>query len=395
MDFYEDFDVSQSQIPMTPREHVRKRPAMYLGGTDRRALGNLLDEIVNVALEDVLVGRCDHIWIELRPDQEVCIFDNSIGLPMKPYKDTAFTQMEVIMQSVGISKADLEPDIYRIAPTKYVHTLGAGIVNPLCAEMLVENAWDGVLWRQTYAAGKPTSAPTRVPNAGKTISGTTFTFKPDFTIFEPNEFDRERIEKRARELAYLLPNLTIQVRDLRVDPSHEVAFYAPDGLTAWVQEQNAGREVLHDVIRIRQDVPVQHPRRDEVFTLGVDIAFQFTTGEESRVNDYVNTVETPDGGTHLLAFQAAILAALNEHLIHHPPESENTKPFTWPEVSCGLSACIAVQHPEPESSPGAMWLTLDNPEIFGPVAGVVFSTFKDKVYYPTLAPIAEHYLSRR
>lgn len=392
MDFYENFDYSK--MPMTPREHVQMRPGMYIGGTDSRGLHHLVYEILDHMVEEVFIGRCQHIWLELRPDYAVFIRDDSEGLPVDKYGDTAFSQMEILMQSVGSGKSKFDDEAYRV--TGGLHGLGLAAINALTSEMLVENNRDGYMWRQEYKQGKPVSLLTKVRElTTEEKTGTSFTFKPDFTILETNLFDRDKLMERCQELAYQNPNLTIIFRDMRFDEDLEKAFYAAEGLKTMVEDMNKNNTPLHEAVHIRDEAVIPRPDNPN-FTVGIEIAFQFSDGTHSTVQGYVNTVKTPEGGTHVAALKATLLSALNERLSDEFT-FDKTGMLTWDEIKIGLSAIITIRHPDPQfQSPTK--IKLGNTEIYGPVAGLVWSAFSSHFswdHQDILERIVTHYLSKR
>ncbi|MBI5931118.1 MAG: hypothetical protein HY862_17545 [Chloroflexi bacterium] len=172
---------NRQNIPrLTAHDAVRQRPGMYIGGADARALHHLVYEILDHMVEEAFVGRCDHIELTLLPENRVVIRDNSHGLPMSPYKDSGLTKMEAILVNLAAHKRDFEPELYAV--TGGIHGMGLTVVNMLSAEMVVENARDGFLWRQVYREGLAQSSLEQIRPLDETEHGTTFSFVPDFTL---------------------------------------------------------------------------------------------------------------------------------------------------------------------------------------------------------------------
>ena len=370
-----------------PREHVRMRPGMYIGGTDVGALHHLIYQLMDHMIEEAFVGRCRNIWLTLQPDHQVMIRDDSLGLSVAPYRDTKLTQLEALMSETYTMKSEFEPQIYDAKGLDKA-ALGLRMVNALCAAMTVDNQRDGFLWRQTYSEGLAKTPLIKVQPLADESTGTTFTFTPDFTIFEENEFDRERLRNRCQELAYLMPELTITLRDERTQPAYEACFQAAEGLKTLIADLNADSTPLHDIVHIRENVVIPQDGRDD-FTVGIEIAIQFTEGEATNIFSFANTIPTPDGGTHVAALRAALLSSLNEHI---DLRNHKNLPFTWPEIAPGLSAAIAIRHLDPQFE-GATKVRLFNLEIYGPVAGLVYPAFYRS--YRKTDPVVKHLLAKR
>lgn len=392
MDFYENSQSSSSQI--NPREHVRTRPGMYIGGTDTRALHHLIYEVLDHMVEQAFLGHCDHIQIELRPDNEVLLWDNGAGLSVRQYKDTPFTEMEILLQEIAPSKHDLENNAYYTIGG--IQGLGLAIVNILCDRFIVESYRGGVMWRQSYAYGKPTSPLTQMPEQSINQTGTTFVFHPDYSILDENQFDVARVEKRAKEVAYLMPNLSVDVRDVRVDPVHLTSFHYPEGLKSLVAQLNADNHCFHEPVYIDQTVNIPQANKPDLKVI-IQIAFQFSDGEDSYIGAYVNNVEMQQGGTHLTALKAALLSCLNEYMASHPTKFTSHKSFIWDDIAVGLAAAVSIYHPDPRFR-GATKVQLANTQLFGLIAGLVFDAFNElqsRNHYKILDAILCHHLSRR
>lgn len=390
MDFYANFPPASSASirDMSLRDHVRLRPGMYIGGKDARSLHHLIYEVLDHMVEEALIGRCNDILIELRHNNEICLRDNSAGLPIGRYRDTPFTEMEVLLQDLATSKHDLEPVAYQTVGGR--HGLGLAAVNYLCDRFEVENYRDGTIWRQSYAHGKPVSPVTQTCDNAPNRTGTTFVFHPDYSILDQNDFDVVRIENRAREVAFLTPGLRVEVSDIRVDPAHKAVFHYSDGLKSLIAHCNANYHSFHEPVYIYQNISIPRTGKPDL-VMGIQIAFQFSAGSGSYVRTYVNTDETPEGGTHLAALKSALLSCLNGYMEYYPEEFDEHTDFTWNEIAPGLAAVVSIHHPNPQYA-GATKAELGSVEVFGPIAGLVFEAFN---WRHGVGKIVQHYLSRR
>ncbi len=360
-------------MAMEGREHVRKRPGMYIGGTDSRALHHMVYEVLDHMVEETLVGRCDHIWLTLLPENWIKIRDNSLGLPIEPYQDYGLTTMEALLQYLVDYKSAYEPHLYRV--TGGLHGMGLAVVNILSAQMIVENARDGFLWRQTYREGIPQTTLEKVRPLYEGEQGTTFSFLPDYSMIQPNPLDFDRLAHRCREIAYQMSGLTVTLRDERINPAIERIYFATDGLRSLIREFNADRQPLHEIVHVAQEITFPN---DIVPKYCIEFAFQFTTNRPSHILSFVNTVETTSGGTHLEGLKAAILSVLNEAVLYPYDDVEDTPELTWKNASRGLSAVISVRLANPFFLSPTKAL-LGNMEIYGPVAGLVYQAFAQQV----------------
>lgn len=172
---------SQNSIRnLEPREHVRLRPGMYIGGINSEALHYLAFEILHYAAEQAYLKNGDHIWIELHPYQRISIRDNSAGISVEPYVNDPIygTQLEAQLRKFSVGNTHQ----WQFS----LYNLGLAAINALCEEFIVDNCREGVLWQQVYYEGKPYTPLFPIAKASNLPSGTTFTFIPDFTILERN-----------------------------------------------------------------------------------------------------------------------------------------------------------------------------------------------------------------
>ena len=333
----EKFEYSELMIPkLVPRDHIRLRPGMYIGGIDERALHHLVYEVLDNSIEEVFVKTCSHIWLTLYPNDVVSIRDDSQGLPVFVSK-YGKNLLEHIMTETGT---------YRVRG-EYVVTgglfgVGLSAVNALSAECTVEVKREGFLWQQSYREGVPQSEVTQVrPLDEGELTGTTITFRPDFTILEHNPFNYETLVERARELAYLLPELTLSLRNERTETVQETEFNFPNGLADYVRELNQGRLVLSEPLVTHEEWEIRPDARKEAYKIAVDVALQYTDTMETTIIGYVNTVKTT-GGLHMETIPFAIAKTLdNQHIMEVEP------PFTAAECLPGLTAVVSVNHPSP------------------------------------------------
>jgi len=327
-------------VRVDPRLHVRKRPGMYVGGIDARAMQHLIDYVVDDVIEEVLLANVDHIWIMLYPDHTVCIQDNGIGFKVDIHPTTGISYLEHILTEPIWGSSSRT---YRVSGK--FHNIWLPVVNALSAMMRVEVRRDGYLWSQTYREGVPQGSIVRErPLTPDESTGTTFTFTPDFTIFEPNDFNYHELARRSRCLAHLIKRLTITVRDERVTPALESEFHSTEGLIGFVKELNTYQEVLHEPTHAARQIAEGRTG----FTFELDFAFQYTKSMNTNGYSYVNMVQTTEGGTHVDALLTGIAKAVTTYVRRHEPDKLKPRSrISTKQIMLGLTFVISVLHPSP------------------------------------------------
>jgi len=349
-------------VRLEPREHVRKRPGMYIGGTNKQAMHYLIYEIVDHSIGLVFVGLCNHIWVTLRDNNEVCIRDNGLEIPDKIDERTGKVLLEAFMTEVSVS----DDRVHEFTNERYRGMLSTGFlaINALSEQLTIESTYKGYLWKQEYRVGIPQSKVTQVralkPDEPK---GMAITLQPDFTILEPHDFDYDAIVSRLRETAYLAPSVTITVVDERKYPSLKTEFHFPNGMADVVRDCNAGQTVLHKIIHYQEIwVMEAENRREEI---EVEFALQYTDSNETVIKSYVNTW-CMDGGTQIQGLQSAMVDVINSKAAN-----STEKPFTWDEVKGGLTVGLNVKLIDP-SFESQTKINLINPTAYDAVAKVIY-----------------------
>jgi len=361
-------------IRLEPREHVRKRPGMYIGGIDKRALHHLVYVLLDDSISEAFAGECNHIWITLREDNVVCIRDNGQGIAVEINEKTGQSTLEIVMTEIGFgSRRRLVNGIVRISGG--LNGVGSQVVNALSEWFTVENRRDGYVWTQEYREGKPQTPVTQTRQVSiEELSGISFTFRPDFTIFEPNSFDYTRLQKRCLELSYLVEGLTLTLRDERNEIPIEESFYTTNGLIDMIKTLNHDKTRLHEPITDRCNVTITS-QESTPYAVIVDFTLQFTDTMDFTVMSYVNTVETPEGGSHILALRSAVANAIN-YIIFDDIE-DNEVEYSAFEASRGLTAIIHVMHPMPSFVSPTKVKLLVPAELYGAVSEAVFRACND------------------
>ncbi len=348
------YDVSSIQA-LEGIEHVRKRPGMYVGGTDLKALHHLVYEVVDNSIDEALAGFCSRIRVVIHADSSVTISDNGRGIPVGPHpskRDAAGEPMEtvdVVMTVIGAG-GKFGGGGYKVSGG--LHGVGVSAVNALSEYTVTEVKRDGVLWRQRYERGIPTGRITRVGEVAADETGTTQTFKFDRTLFkEPGlDFKFEVLAARFREMAFVARGVWIDFVDER--ETRSMSFYFEGGIRSFVQYLNRNRISLHPVIHIER----------EIEDVGVEVAVQYTDSYNESVYSFANTINTIDGGTHLSGLRGALTRVVNEYGRKAGLLKDADANFSGEDTREGLTAIVSVKHREPQFESQTK-VKLMNPEV--------------------------------
>ena len=288
-------------------EPVRRRPGMYIGGTDETALHHLAAELLDNAMDEAVAGHASFIEVTLEPDNWLTVRDNGRGIPVDPHpKFKNLSALEVIFTTLH-SGGKFGGKVY--ATSGGLHGVGSSVVNALSATMEVEVARDRVLWKQSYARGKPT---TKLVNAGPVHNrrGTSVRFKPDPTVFGAVAFSPARLYRLCRSKAYLFRGVQIRwaceaalLRGAKDDTPAEAVLHFPGGLRDSLAAEIGDQPVvLAQPWAGEADLPSGAGR--------VEWAASWLEEGEGFVHSYCNTIPTTLGGTHEAGFRAALLKGM-------------------------------------------------------------------------------------
>jgi len=317
-------------------EAVRKRPGMYIGSVGTKGLNHLIYEIVDNAVDEHLAGFCNQIWVTLEADGSCTVKDSGRGIPVEMHKKGVSAERVVLSTLHAGGKFD--NDAYKTSGG--LHGVGSSVVNALSDYMSVKVYKDGLIHYDKYERGIPTVElmDGLLPTLGKTReTGTEINFLPDETIFEKIRFKADWLKSRLHETAYLNPNLHISYTNKRAGEQEKVEFYEPEGIVAYVKELNAGKEAVHDPIYFKGIV-------DKV---EVEAAIQFVDTFEENILGFCNNIFTQEGGTHLAGFKTRFTQLINSYARELGILKEKDTNFTGADTRNGLTAVIAVKHPDP------------------------------------------------
>ena len=300
----QSYDASAIEV-LEGLEPVRRRPGMYIGGTDERAFHHLAAEVIDNAMDEAVAGHATRIEVTLEPGNRLTVTDNGRGIPVDPHpKFPGKSALEVIMTTLH-SGGKFSDKAY--ATSGGLHGVGVSVVNALSAETVVEVARNKELYRQSFSRGHATSA---LEKLGPTPNrrGTSVSFVPDVEIFGPTaHFKPARLYRLARSKAYLFRGVEIRWKcaaELIGDDTPAIAvFQFPGGLADHLKEQIGAREcATTDFFAGRQDFPDAQG--------AVEWAVAWPLYGEGSTSFYCNTIPTPDGGTHEAGLRAALVKGI-------------------------------------------------------------------------------------
>ena len=361
-------------------EAVRKRPGMYIGSTDSRGLQHCLAEILDNAVDEALAGHCTGIEVTLHADGSAEVRDNGRGIPVDVERKTKLSGVELVMTRLHAG-GKFGGGSYTASGG--LHGVGASVVNALASRLDVEVDREGHTWAASFRRGVtgefagpgPDAAFTRrsglrqLGRVTKRVTGTRIRFWPDRQVFiNDARFSFDALTERARQTAYLVPGLTISIREEppagtpdgdHAEPERvkQEAFRFDGGISEFCAHLASG-EAVTEVLRLTgagsftETIPVLDDRGHMTPTeverdMQVDVALQWGSGYESVVRSFVNVIATPHGGTHVTGFERALVSTLNEQL-RTARLLKNGDKVIKEDVLEGLVAIVSVRLPEPQ-----------------------------------------------
>ena len=317
-------------------EAVRKRPGMYIGSVGTKGLNHLIYEIVDNSVDEHLAGACSQIRVTLEADGSCTVRDNGRGIPVEMHKKGVAAERIVLSTLHAGGKFD--NNAYKTSGG--LHGVGSSVVNALSAHLEVNVYKNGQIHHDAYERGIPTVEliDGLLPVVGKTReTGTEINFLPDPEIFEKTRFKADWLKSRLHETAYLNPKLTILYENKRAGEAEKVTYSEPDGIVAYVRELNSTKTPIHDPIYFK-GVSDQ---------IEVEVAFQFVDAFEENVLGFCNNIFTQEGGTHLAGFKTRFTQMINSYAKELGILKEKDTKFTGPDARNGMTAVVAVKHPDP------------------------------------------------
>ena len=352
-----EYGADQIQI-LEGLEAVRKRPGMYIGSTSSRGLHHLVYEIVDNAVDEALAGFCTEIQVTINPDNSITVVDNGRGIPVGINHKAGIPAVEVVF-TILHAGGKFGGGGYKVSGG--LHGVGASVVNALSEWLEVSIYHEGKEYKQRYERGH-TMYPLKVVGdceEGKT--GTTVTFLPDKEIFEETVYDYDILKQRLREMAFLTKGLRIVLRDEREDSKKEKTFHYEGGIREFVTYLNRSKESLYP------EVIYCEGEKDGV---AVEVAMQHNDSYTENSYGFVNNINTPEGGTHIVGFRNALTKTFNDYARKNKLLKDSEPNLSGDDIREGLTAIVSVKIEEPQFE-GQTKQKLGNSEARGAVDFVV------------------------
>ena len=352
-----EYGADQIQI-LEGLEAVRKRPGMYIGSTSSRGLHHLVYEIVDNAVDEALAGFCTEIQVTINPDNSITVVDNGRGIPVGVNHKAGIPAVEVVF-TILHAGGKFGGGGYKVSGG--LHGVGASVVNALSEWLEVSIYHEGKEYKQRYERGH-TMYPLKVVGdceEGKT--GTTVTFLPDKEIFEETVYDYDILKQRLREMAFLTKGLRIVLKDEREDSKKEKTFHYEGGIREFVTYLNRSKESLYP------EVIYCEGEKDGV---AVEVAMQHNDSYTENSYGFVNNINTPEGGTHIVGFRNALTKTFNDYARKNKLLKDSEPNLSGDDIREGLTAIVSVKIEEPQFE-GQTKQKLGNSEARGAVDFVV------------------------
>lgn len=348
----------QSIIVLEGIEAVRKRPAMYIGSTDINGVYQIINEVIDNAIDEALAGFCDKIDIRILKDGLIQVEDNGRGIPTGIHSQTKKSTLETVMTVLHAGGKFSDDGAYKISGG--LHGVGVSCTNAVSSYMRTESFINGEKFVQEYEKGQPLYS---VKSEGKSekLHGTIQTFKPDNTIFTDTNITTKHILKRIREQAYLTGKLLFTFEDEEDDrykaPYH---LYFEGGLRAYIKLLNRDKNVISDIIHIKKNIE----------NTDVEVAIQYTEEISDLTLSFANNIYNSEGGTHLTGFKTALTKTINDYVKKMGNGKNGEEPLSGDDVREGITSIVSVKLQNPQFE-GQTKMKLNNNEIQAIVRNVV------------------------
>ena len=357
------YDEKQIQV-LEGLEAVRKRPGMYIGSTDQNGLHHLVYEIVDNSIDEALAGYCTHIKVRLHKDGSISVVDDGRGFPIGLHPKLQRPAVEVCL-TVLHAGGKFGGDGYKVSGG--LHGVGASVVNALSSHMEVLVRQGGKIYQQEYKRGKILYDLRVIGETDET--GTTVRFWPDIKgadnpdgIFEEDAVFRfDTLQGRIREMAFLNKGIRLDITDERVEPEESRSYHYEGGIVEFVKYINKNRSPLFE-----EPIYTEGLKND----IAVEVALQYNDSFNENTYAFANNVRTPEGGTHLAGFYAALTRAINDYGRRYKILKDADANLKGEDVRESLAAVVSVKLKEPQFE-GQTKSKLGNSEVRGIVDSMV------------------------
>ena len=352
-------------------EAVRKRPGMYIGTTSSRGLHHLVYEIVDNSVDEALAGFCTHIEVTINEDESVTVTDNGRGIPTGINHKSGMNAVEVVF-TILHAGGKFGGGGYKVSGG--LHGVGASVVNALSEWLTVEVRSGGKIHRQSYERGKSKTPLEVIGTCPDGETGTRVTFKPDPLIFqETTVFDYDILRQRLREMAFLTKGLRITLTDLRSTGEEEEekkvrqhTFCYEGGIREFVTYLNRSKKPLYDKVMYFEGI------KNNVY---VEVALQHNDSYTDSEYCFVNNINTPEGGMHLVGFRNALTKTFNEYGRKNKILKDNEPNLSGEDIREGITAIISIKIEDPQFE-GQTKQKLGNVEARGATDSIVSEQLK-------------------
>jgi len=341
-------------------EGVRLRPAMYIGSTSKQGLHHLVYEVVDNSVDEAMAGFCDLIDVSLNKDGSVTVNDNGRGIPVEPHPVYKVPALELAITRLHAG-GKFEKGAYTVSGG--LHGVGISVVAALSKHMRVRVRREGKIHQQEYKIGKPSYSVKVVGKCEKDDTGTEITFTPDDKIFSTTVFDFSTLANRFREISFLNKGIKIKFAD-EISGKKET-FYSEGGLIEFVKWVNGSKEILHSK-------PIYFTKEQDKVV--VECVIQYNMGYQENVLGFVNTINTVEGGTHVIGFRTALTRAINDYANKNKLLREGN--LTGDDTREGLTVILSLKVPEPQFE-GQTKTKLGNSEIKGIAESISYASLSE------------------
>lgn len=352
-----EYGADQIQI-LEGLEAVRKRPGMYIGSTSARGLHHLVYEIVDNSVDEALAGVCNTINVTINNDNSITVTDNGRGIPTGINHKAGITGVEVVF-TILHAGGKFGGGGYKVSGG--LHGVGASVVNALSDWLEVEIYSEGKIYKQRYERGHVCYPLKVIGECDVSKTGTKVHFIPDKTIFEETVFDYNTLKTRLRETAFLTKGLKIILSDEREGIEQKKEFHYEGGIKEFVSYLNKSKDAIYE------DIMYFEGTKNNVY---VEVAMQHNDSYNESVYTFVNNINTPEGGTHLVGFKSALTKTFNDYARNNKLLKENEENLSGDDIREGLTAIISVKIEDPQFE-GQTKQKLGNSEAKGAVDNIV------------------------
>jgi DNA gyrase subunit B len=315
-------------------EPVRKRPGMYIGGTDVHGLHHLVYEIVDNSVDEAMQGHGNRINVTIGADNSVAVRDFARGIPTDLHAKMKISALEVVMTTLH---AGGKFDSGAYVQSGGLHGVGASVVNALSEWCRVEVRQKGKVFLQEYERGRAKAPVKAIGKSNET--GTLTVFKADPQVFDTTEYEYDTLAQRFREMCYLNKGLMLNFKDEREGKENELTFYFEGGVMSFVRHLNKNRKTVHPN-------PIYIERK--AGTSYAEIAMQYNDSFSESVFSFANNIHTVDGGAHLTGFRGALTRTLNDYARKAGVLKDSDTNLTGDDVREGLTAIVSVRLTNPQ-----------------------------------------------